>query len=271
MLPQAAIARPGLPELELINGFVKDRVSVVMPAYNEADCIGRSITDMNKRFESICQDYEIIVVDDGSNDGTRKILDGLIDKNLKTVGYETNQGKGHALKIGSYSATGQFVFLIDSDSEIHAKELMSYVDALETADFVIGSKQHPLSSVRTPAMRRFLSLGFNALERLLTGVRATDTQAGLKAARSEALYKVLPLLSVKRYAFDAELLAVASLFDFRIKELPVNIELRATFSARQVFRMLIDLLGIAYRLRIRHWYQRNMVSMAKTYKPIISW
>ncbi len=148
---------------------------------------------------------------------------------------------------------------------------MNYVDALETADFVIGSKRHPLSTVRTPTMRRFLSLGFNILERLLTGVNATDTQAGLKAARSSALYQVLPLLSVKRYAFDAELLAVASLFNFKIKELPVNIDLKATFSARQVFRMLIDLLGIAYRLRIKRWYQTNKASMSDTYTPIIQW
>jgi len=242
-----------------------------MPAYNEASCIGRSVAEVNKRFEAVCQDYEIIVVDDGSKDGTRGILEGLSDKNLKMVGYDTNQGKGHALKLGLYRATGQFAFLIDSDSEIHPKELLSYVEALESADFVIGSKRHPLSTVRTPAMRMFLSLGFNVLERLLTGMRATDSQAGLKAARSEALYKVLPLLSVKRYAFDAELLAVASLFDFKIVELPVNIDLRATFSARQVFRMLIDLLGIAYRLRIRRWYQRNKLSIAKTYSPIIPW
>jgi hypothetical protein len=148
---------------------------------------------------------------------------------------------------------------------------MNYVEALGSADFVIGSKRHPLSTVRTPAGRRFLSLGFNVLERILTGVKASDTQAGLKAARSTALYQVLPLLSVKRYAFDAELLAVASLFDFKIKELPVNIDLKATFSARQVFRMFIDLLGIAYRLRIRHWYQQNRVSMSDTYNPIIPW
>jgi hypothetical protein len=120
-------------------------------------------------------------------------------------------------------------------------------------------------------MRRFLSLGFNILERLLTGVRATDTQAGLKAARSEALYRVLPLLSVKRYAFDAELLAVASLLGFKITELPVEVNLKATFSFGQVFRMLIDLLGIAYRLRISRWYQENMHAMSATYKPIISW
>jgi glycosyltransferase involved in cell wall biosynthesis len=242
-----------------------------MPAYNEADCIGRSIADVNKQFEAMSEDYEIIVVDDGSDDGTRKIIEELTNKKFKIVGYDRNQGKGHAIKVGLYHATGQFAFLIDSDSEIHAKELMSYVEALESADFAIGSKRHPLSTVRTPTMRRFLSLGFNILERLLTGVNATDTQAGLKAARSSALYQVLPLLSVKRYAFDAELLAVASLFNFKIKELPVNIDLKATFSARQVFRMLVDLLGIAYRLRIKRWYQTNKASMSDTYNPIIQW
>jgi glycosyltransferase involved in cell wall biosynthesis len=242
-----------------------------MPAYNEADGISRSIADVKRQFDAVCQDYEIIVVDDGSRDGTREIVERLPGKNLKTFGYDTNQGKGHAIKLGLYRATGQFAFLIDSDSEIQPRELSRYVEALESADFVIGSKRHPLSRVRTPAMRRFLSLGFNVLERLLTGVRATDTQAGLKAARSSSLYQVLPLLSVKRYAFDAELLAVASLFDFKIKELPVNIELKATFSTRQVFRMLIDLLGIAYRLRIKRWYQSNKASMSDTYDPIIPW
>jgi glycosyltransferase involved in cell wall biosynthesis len=242
-----------------------------MPAYNEADRIGRSMGDVRTQLRAVCRDYEIIVVDDGSNDNTRKIAEQLGKDKFKIIGYSKNQGKGHAIKMGLHCATGQFVFLVDSDSEIQPKELLSYVEALKSADIVIGSKRHPLSNVRTPSMRRFLSLGFNVLERILTGIRATDTQAGLKAARTADLYKILPLLSVKRYAFDAELLAVASLFKFRIREMPVDIDLRAGFSGRQVFRMLIDLLGIAYRLRIRRWYQKNMVLMTKTYRPIIPW
>ena len=242
-----------------------------MPAYNEAEFIRKSLVDVDRQFGKVSQDFEIIVVDDGSSDGTRKIVEGFANKKFKIVGYDNNQGKGHAIKVGLYNATGEFAFLIDSDLEVHPKKLIRYVEALESADFVIGSKRHPLSTVRTPAARRFLSLGFNFLERFLTGVRATDTQAGLKAARSEALYQVLPLLSVKRYAFDAELLAVASLFGYTIKELPVDIDLKATFSARQVFRMFIDLLGIGYRLRIRRWYQKNYELMSDTYKPIIQW
>lgn len=242
-----------------------------MPAYNEANCIARSVADMKSRFRAACSDYEIIVVDDGSIDGTRKIVEEFGGERVKVVGYQRNQGKGHALKVGLHSATGQFAFLVDSDSEIRPRELMSYVMALKSADIVIGSKRHPLSSVQTPTLRKFLSLGFNILERLLTGVRATDTQAGLKAARSAALYRILPLLSVKKYAFDAELLTVGSLLNYRIVELPVDIQLRATFSVRQVFRMLIDLLGIAYRLRVKRWYQGNMVTISDTYKPIIPW
>ncbi len=242
-----------------------------MPAYNEAECIADSIAAATQQFEAACQDFEIIVVDDGSTDGTRGIVETVDDNRVRVVSYERNKGKGYALKEGFNYVTGEFSFLIDSDLEIWTRELDAYVRALELADIVIGSKRHPLSVVRTPIVRKFLSLGFNILERLLTGVRASDTQAGLKAARSSALYRILPLLSVKKYAFDAELLAVASLLNFKIRELPVSIDLRATFSARQVFRMLIDLLGIAYRLRARRWYQKNIVKMSETYNPIIPW
>ena len=242
-----------------------------MPAFNEADCIAESIASAKEQFERVCGDFEIIVVDDGSTDGTRRVAASVDDNRVKVVSYESNKGKGHALKEGFNSVTGEFSFLIDSDLEIVAKDLSAYVSALKAADIVIGSKRHPLSVVEAPVVRRFLSLGFNVLERLLIGVRASDTQAGLKAARSTVLYKILPLLSVKKYAFDAELLAVASLLDLRLRELPVYIHLRARFSARQVFRMLIDLLGISYRLRIKKWYQKNNGKMSETYRPIIPW
>ena len=242
-----------------------------MPAFNEADCIAESLASVREQFERVCGDFEIIVVDDGSTDETRRVAADVDDNRVKVVSYENNKGKGYALKEGFNSVTGEFSFLIDSDLEIRARDLSDYVSALEEADIAIGSKRHPLSVVETPVMRKFLSLGFNVLERLLTGVRASDTQAGLKVARSSALYRILPLLSVKKYAFDAELLAVASILNFRLRELPVHIQLRAGFSARQVFRMLIDLLGISYRARIRKWYQKNISKMSNTYKPIIPW
>jgi glycosyltransferase involved in cell wall biosynthesis len=271
VLQQVATTHLRLPRLELEDGFVKGRISIIMPAFNEADCIAESIASTKKQFEKICEDFEIIVVDDGSTDGTDRVAEILDDDHVKVVSYRSNKGKGYALKEGFNFATGEFSFLVDSDLEIHATDLGAYLSALESADIVIGSKRHPLSVVETPVVRMFLSIGFNMLERLLIKVRVSDTQAGMKGARSTTLYKILPLLSVKKYAFDAELLTVATLLGFRLHELPVHIHLRAGFSARQAFRMLIDLLGISYRLRIKKWYQKNMRGISETYRPIITW
>lgn len=258
-------------EPQLVNGFVKGRVSVIMPAFNEADCIGSSIVDVGRKFSEIFSDYEIIVVDDGSTDGTRNVAESSKEKNVRVISYNRNQGKGHAFRTGFYKATGEITFLVDGDSEIMAKDLVSYVKALGSSDIAIGSKRHPDSVVRTPVIRKILSLGFNVFERLLTGTRARDTQAGFKAAKSQVFYEVLPLVTAKRYCFDLELLAVASLLGFETKELPVFINLKALSNPQRVMRMVVDVLGIAYRLRITRWYQKNIVTMSDTYDPMIKW
>ncbi|HVH15850.1 MAG TPA: glycosyltransferase [Candidatus Angelobacter sp.] len=260
-----------LREPQLADGFVKGRVSVIMPAYNEANCIEESVAKAKERFEPLNPDYEIIVVDDGSTDATKRVVQALSDEKVRYVGYSRNEGKGFAFKKGFHRVTGEFTFLVDGDSEIWGKELHTYLEALKTADIVVGSKRHPLSTVRTPPTRKALSLGFNVLERLLTGIHVTDTQAGFKAARSLAYYRILPLVTAKRFAFDLEILSVASLLGLKVKELPVSIDLKASVDIRSVFRMLIDTLGIAYRLRIRKWYQANVAKMADTYRPLISW
>ncbi len=266
MLEQSFAEPRSLRILEHVDGFVKGRVSIILPAFNEEDNIARTISKVKEQFETLCPNYEIIVVDDGSHDATRPTVEKMGEENIQLIGHPRNQGKGYALKKGLYHATGEVAFMIDSDMEVWPSELETYFTALESADIVIGSKRHPLSNVRTPTMRKFLSLAFNIIERLLTGVKASDTQAGVKAARSRALYTILPILTVKRYAFDAELLAVATLLGLRIKELPVDIDLKSSFSGKEVARMLLDLFGIGYRLRIKKWYQKSFVETRITYK-----
>lgn len=271
-LEQLQVTSGSVPRVELIDGFVKGRVSIIMPAYNEADLICESICEVKRRFNDVCDDYEIIVVDDGSTDSTRKVFyESLQGDKVRLVSYHRNEGKGYAFRKGFSRATGEFTFLIDSDSEIMPKVLSAYLEALKTADIAIGSKRHPLSTVRTPVLRRFLSLGFNMIERLLTGVKASDTQAGFKGMKSQVAYRVLPLITSKKFAFDLEFLAVASLLGFKLRELPVSLDLKALISVRRVARIMIDVAGIAYRLRITRWYQKNIVTMTNTYRPIIDW
>ena len=136
--------------------------------------------------------------------------------------------------------------------------LSKYIDALEHGDIVIASKKHKDSRVKVPVSRRILSEVFNRCVRVLTGVPLKDTQSGLKAMRKSAFIDIFPRLAVKRYAFDVELLAVANLYGLKVVEMPVNIKLDAKFKPVEMWRMFLDLLGIAYRLRIVRWYQRPL-------------
>jgi glycosyltransferase involved in cell wall biosynthesis len=233
-------------------------LSFVLPAYNEGESIECALDTLDRVVKDTRLRYEIVVVDDGSVDDTRakaiKYANG--NGHVRWVGYDRNMGKGYAIKQGFTQATGDAVVFLDSDLEIDLDRVSSYVEALRRGDIVIASKWHPESVVEIPLMRRILSHGFSALVRLLTGVKSRDTQTGLKAIRRKAFEDVFPRLAVKRYAFDVELLAVANLYGLRVVEMPVNIRMQALFSLTEVWRMFLDLLGIAYRLRVLRWYQR---------------
>jgi dolichol-phosphate mannosyltransferase len=234
---------------------------VVLPAYNEEDAIEGALDALNRIVKDMQLRYEIVVVDDGSIDTTRvkAIKYANTNGHVKVISYDRNVGKGHAIKTGFMQATGEVVVFTDSDRDIDLSTVSRYVEALQHADIVIASKWHPQSVVEMPLVRRLLSYGFNVLVRLMIGAKLRDTQAGLKVMRKSAFKDIFPRLSVKRYAFDVELLAVANLYGLRVVEMPVNLQMGALFSIREVWRMFVDLLGIAYRLRVLRWYQRSLV------------
>jgi hypothetical protein len=165
-----------------------------MPAYNEEGKIAECVAHARAYLESLTCTYEIIIVDDGSTDGTRADAIRVSDNPcVRVVGYDRNRGKGFAI---------------------------------------------------------------------------SDTQSGFKAFRCEALDSVMSLVSAEHYAFDVALLLAAEL---RIIELPIKIHLSSLFSVRYVFRMFVYLLGITYRLRVIHWYQKNLHNRHAVYKPIVKW
>jgi glycosyltransferase involved in cell wall biosynthesis len=248
----------------------RQMVSVVMPAYNEEDSVTDAIAQVRSRLESSGLLYEIILVDDGSSDGTRQAAARGQDGSVQVIGYDKNVGKGHALLFGSNTAKGDFLVFMDSDLEVSPSRLSDLIGSLKDADFAIASKRHPRSHVQSPPTRAFLSIGFNILVRLLTGVNVTDTQSGLKAMRTDSFRKVSKLLSVKRYAFDVELLTVASLLGMRITELPVDIKLNVSgFKPSSVLTMLVDVLGITYRLRLTGWYAKKIHAQSAPHRSLM--
>jgi len=242
------------------------KVSVIVPAYNEEEQIVQFLQDTLSSLDALRFDYEVVVVDDGSTDRTReRALSATNNPHVKVVGYDDNVGKGFALKYGFKHTSGDIVIFIDSDRDILPKQIVRYVGEAERADILIASKWHPKSHTDTPLIRRFLSHGFHLMVVLLTGLRVSDTQSGMKAFRRAVLETVLPRLAMKSFAFDAELLTVANLKGFRIVEYPIDIKMAGLTKLGPLIKMLwsmfIEILGIAYRLRVLKSYNNEGISL----------
>lgn len=237
-------------------------VSMVMPAFNVSDNIFQSILQAKEALQRFTPDYEIVVVDDGSWDHTAAVIASMKDDRVKLIRNSVNHGKGFSVIKGVEHATGDYVIMCDADAEIGSRELERYLSQLRDCDMVISSKRAPLSSYDAPFTRKFLSAGFNKLVWIMTGLRMSDTQTGLKAFRRKPLNSIIRLVLVKRYAFDTELLVLAKLLKLRVAEAPVVVVQRMGFRAGDALRMFVDLCGISYRLRITRWYQKNLAGIA---------
>jgi dolichyl-phosphate beta-glucosyltransferase len=232
-------------------------VSFVIPAYNEGEVITFSLERLVRVLSKSNLRYELIVVDDGSTDDTRDKLAKFSKKHkLTIVGCNENLGKGHALKMGLVRSEAAKVVFLDADLDIQLDNLSDYLSALDRVDVAIASKRHPESHVTAPFLRRFFSYWFNVLVRLLTGLRFSDTQTGLKAVKKQTVSPFFSKLEINRYGFDVELLIAANLRGLRIAELPVGTNTETLTSLNEMWTSLLDLLRITYKLRISKYYDQ---------------
>lgn len=244
-------------------------LSLIIPVYNGEAYIKGSVDATIAALERFGNPFEVIVVSDGSTDATVDLVQGIQDSRLRLVAYPENRGKGSAIVSGVANAHGRFIAWLDGDLDIAPETIVAAAHRLSESelDAVIGSKRHPQSRVSYPVIRRIYSAAFQILVRILFRVNVRDTQVGAKVFRREMLETVCPLLLVKRYAFDLEVLAVGAEFGFdRVAEAPVELNYRFTGSginSASVRRMFIDTLAIAYRIHVRHWYARQFASQQR--------
>lgn len=237
-------------------------LSIVVPAYNEADTIEGTVKRIDEQVRTRFGAFEIVVVNDGSDDGTARVVETLdvTRADVRTVSYSENRGKGYALKQGCEHATGDYVLFLDADSELNPERLERFVDTMEAedADVVIGSKRHPESDVDYPWTRRVLSKGYSLLIWALFTLHVTDTQVGMKLFRKEVVDDVMPLVLVKEYAFDVEMLVLGKKFGYDIVEAPVDLEFNGGSSVDwwAIVRIAWDTAAVFYRLRILRYYDR---------------
>jgi glycosyltransferase involved in cell wall biosynthesis len=248
---------------------VNPHLSLVTPVYNGAEYIEQSLRTILTALEKLDRPVEVIVVCDGSSDDTVGRVSGFNDERVRVLHYPENQGKGHAIIHGVMEARGRLIAWLDSDLDIAPEMIVDAARRFDETriDAVIGSKRHPDSKVQYPRIRRVYSSGFQMLVRMLFHINVRDTQVGAKVFRRELLETVAPLLLVKRYAFDLEVLAVGAEFGFdRIEESPVELSYRFTGSGvnnAAVWSMFVDTLAIAYRIHFRHWYVRQFASLQR--------
>ncbi len=143
-------------------------LSFVVPAYNEEDFIEDTLGAIDAVIKDKNLPYEIVVVDDGSRDGTLVNARRYAGRNghVKILSYSQNSGKGYAVKAGFMQTTGNIVIFTDGDNEIDLRTISEYLEALKHSDIVIASKRHADSRVEVPLSRRIFSETFNGLVRL---------------------------------------------------------------------------------------------------------
>ena len=227
------------------------KVSLVIPAYNEAAVIAGAIRDAEGFLADSFDDFELIVVNDGSTDGTADIAERVAKlPSTRVVGYEKNRGKGCAVRTGMLAASGDLVFFTDADLAYGLEPLRSAAAAFSDtgADAVIGTRRHGRGAYGGyPALRVAASKCFSALTGAVSGVRY-DTQCGFKGFTADTVRRVFPLCTVDGFAFDFEVMLIFDRLGLHAEEMPVEI-VNHRASTVHVFRDSLRMLRDVIRIR----------------------
>ncbi len=236
------------------------KISVILPAYNEGLHIYANLLKICEALKT--QDFEIIVVDDGSSDNTfseskRAAKNGRL---IKSVQLEYNRGKGASLFRGFEEASGELIAFLDADLEIAPLYIVKLLVAMKKtkADVVAGVKDPIMNHF--PLQRRFMSILYRTTISFLFGLNITDTQTGIKIFKREVLELAAPRLRVSRFAFDIELLVAASRFGYKIVEYPVEVAyLRKGGPGRMKLGSLLgtflDTFAVYFRASFWRWLE----------------
>jgi len=201
-------------------------ISIVIPAYNEEKRIGKTLERVYEYFKKKKTEFEIIVVDDGSNDRTVEIVEKFSSdkKEIRILKHEKNMGKGKAVKTGILDAKGNLILFTDADLSTPIEEFEKLKKKIENGyDIAIGSRALKGSKIVIPQpfYRRIIGRIFPLLVRLIVIKDFKDTQCGFKLFKKEVAKKIFSQLKTEGFAFDVEVLARGKKENFKIAEVGV--------------------------------------------------
>ena len=257
-------------------------LSIVIPAYNEECRLDATLEKIDSFITDQNVNAEIIIVDDGSSDGTARLVMRHMQQKpyLRLLQNHINRGKGFSLRRGVEVALGDVVLMTDADLSVPMKEAGKLLEAIEEgADIAIGSRAADAGGERhsAPWHRRLCSAGFKLVVRSVLGLRFEDTQCGFKAFRRKAARLVFSRQRIERWGFDPEVLMLADRFCFVVTEVGVEAvhDNRSRLNlVSDSFQMLCEVLKIRYHLLFGMYsyatpsYQTVMPSDAVAGEPI---
>ena len=233
------------------------RLSIVIPVYNLENYIENTVNSCLRQ-DIPDSDYEIILIDDGSKDGSTEIVEALELPNIKVSGYGENRGKGAAVKHGVLEADGDVVMFTDADLAYGTEvigEVFETFELIPETQIVVGSRNISEDGYAGyTTLRRIMSRTYIKLLCLVGGFELTDSQCGCKAFRADAAKDIFSRLEVSGFAFDFEAILWAGELGYDITELGVKIINHRESKVnviRDTFRMLRDLHRIKRSVRRR--------------------
>ena len=229
------------------------KVSIVIPAYNEAERIGDTLLRISRHLKNAPFETETLVVDDGSTDDTTAVVGKANYAGLRLIRNDMNRGKGYSVRSGVLAATGDYVLFSDADLSTPINELNKLLHAAlnENADVVVGSRGIDNSYIEKHQSMVRESGGklFNVMVRTLLGLKIRDTQCGFKLFRREKVQSAFQKQTIHGFGFDPELLFLMSRQGLKIVEVPVlwsHAEGSKIRFLRDGTRMFTDLLRIRW-------------------------
>lgn len=234
-------------------------LSVVVPAFNEQYRLPPTLIDLIDYFDTKALRYEVIVVDDGSRDGTSSMVKKFerIRPQLKLIRLPRNYGKGHAVRTGVLSASGARILFADADGATPIGEYARLAAALDQgADIAIGSRAlpSPETNVTTSPHRKYLGRLFNWAVNTLTLPGIADTQCGFKLFTASAAHFLFERQTANRFSFDVEILLLARRAGMTIAEVPIN----WTNIAGSKVSVLRDGMAMLCDVVLFHWRHRDV-------------
>lgn len=229
-------------------------LSLVIPAYNEQDLISSTLDKLGLFLESCCPEFEILVVDDGSLDKTREIVQkySMDHPHVRLLAQPANQGKGCAIQRGVFESRGKYIIFTDADLPYDLEAIHSILASLGgDYDLAIGSRHLDGSEVRDiPVLRYIAGQVFSFLVGILMFPGIHDTQCGFKGFRAEAANEIFKRLTIKKFGFDVEVLYIARKLKYSILLIPVKMTGFRYDSRIKVLRdsgrMFLDLFSIRW-------------------------